>query len=240
MSTLADQLSAVQARIDAAARRVGRDPAEVTLLAVSKTHPAETIVEAFALGVRHFGENRVEEAAPKIAAVRSMLGGRSAEIVWHMIGHVQSRKAEDVAQLFERVHSLDSAKLARRLSRFAGERGRVLQTLLEFNLSGETSKQGLRSDAAAWQEVEEIIALPHLQIDGVMTMAAVVDTPEQTRPTFRGVRVLRDELQRRFPQCAWSQLSMGMSDDFEVAIEEGATLVRLGRALFGERQSHLD
>jgi hypothetical protein len=158
-----------------------------------------------------------------------------------MIGHVQSRKAQDVVQWFDRVHSVDSARLARRLSRFAGERGRTLKALLEFNLSGEASKSGFRSrvaleeDAVLLQEMEEIVTLPHLRIDGLMTMAAIVDDPEEARPTFRHLRRLRDQLQRRFPQCDWAQLSMGMSDDFEAAIEEGATLVRLGRAVFGER-----
>lgn len=241
MSTLSDQLGIVQERIAAAAKRSKRDPADVTLIAVTKTHPADTVIEAFELGLRHFGENRVEEAAQKISEVQAVLGVRSDEIVWHMIGHVQSRKAQDVMRWFERVHSLDSLKLARRLSRFAGEQSRELKVLLEFNLSGEASKSGFRpgialeEDAALLQEVKEIVALPHLQIDGVMTMAAIVDDAEGARSTFRHLRELRDQLQGQFPQCDWSQLSMGMSDDFEVAIEEGATLVRLGRVLFGER-----
>jgi pyridoxal phosphate enzyme (YggS family) len=243
MSALADNLHRVQERIAGAARRVGRDPFEVTLVAVAKTHPPETILAAYELGVRHFGENRVEEAAGKIPLVHSAFSLQPSALAWHMIGHVQSRKAADVASLFEWVHSIDGLKLAGRLSRFAAERGKTLRALLELNLSGEASKYGLRATAGQIDsepellaEIESILALPYLKVEGLMTLAPIVAEPEQARPVFRALRRLRDRLAARFPQSAWPHLSMGMTDDFEVAIEEGATLVRIGRAIFGERQ----
>jgi hypothetical protein len=238
MGGLAESLSRVQDRIGAAARRAGRDPSEITLVAVSKTHPVETILEASELGVRHFGENRAEEAALKIPAVQSAIRNHPSSIYWHMIGHVQSRKAETVAGLFDWVHSADSPKLAERLNRFAAMRGRTLRVLLEVNVSGEASKYGLRGDdeQSLLATIESILALPGLRLDGLMTMAPIVDQPEQARPIFRALRMLRDRLANRYPQTAWPHLSMGMTDDFEVAIEEGATLVRIGRAIFGERR----
>ena len=243
MSALADNLHRVQERIASAARRGGRDPSEVTLVAVTKTHPPETILEAHDLGVRHFGENRVEEAAGKIPLVHSSFILQPSAVVWHMIGHVQSRKAADAASLFEWVHSIDSLKLAGRLSRFAAQEGRTLRALLEFNLSGEASKYGLRAmtqhidrEPELLTEIESILALPNLKVEGLMTLAPIVAEPGQARPIFRALRGLRDRLAARFPQSAWPHLSMGMTDDFEAAIEEGATLVRIGRAIFGERR----
>jgi len=242
MSDLADNLRRVQDRIAAAARRADRDPSEITLVAVSKTHPAQTIVEAFELGVGHFGENRVEEAVEKLPAVQSAIGHGRPGIVWHMVGHVQSRKAEAVAASFDWVHSVDSAKLAGRLDRFALERGKTLNVLLEFNVSSEASKYGLRlkgedvaGDVDLLKLIEDVVALPRLNVSGLMTMAPIVEDAEQTRPIFRALRAMRDQLAGRFPQCDWRYLSMGMTDDFEVAIEEGATMVRIGRAIFGER-----
>ena len=243
MNTLADNLHRVHERIATAARRSGRDPSAITLVAVTKTHPADTILEAYEWGVRHFGENRAEEAAEKIPAVQAMLPP-DAVITWHMVGHVQSRKAEAVVGLFDWVHSVDHLKLAERLSRFAGQRARTLCVLLEFNVSGEASKYGLRvkgdritGDLEVLKEVEAIAVLPHLKVEGLMTMAPIVATMEQTRPVFRALRRWRDQLAARFPQCEWRHLSMGMTDDYEVAIEEGATIVRIGRAIFGERKA---
>jgi hypothetical protein len=214
----------------------------VTLIAVSKTRPAEVVAAAIANGQRHFGENRVEEALPKMEALRDALTAESAPI-WHMIGHVQSRKARDVAVHFAYVHSLDSLKLAERYARAAAERTApgILRVLLEINISGEASKAGFA--AAGWQarrevrqtlwaDVQRVIELPGVQIAGLMTMAPVVEDAEQTRPVFAALRALRDALAADFPQADWSALSMGMSDDYAVAIEEGATMVRLGRALF--------
>jgi pyridoxal phosphate enzyme (YggS family) len=230
--SLRDNLARVQDRIANAATRAGRDAAAVTLVAVSKTHPVETLLAAYELGVRHFGENRVEEAATKLPAFRQSIGDPA--VVFHMIGHLQSRKADDAVALFDRVHSVDSIKLAQRLSRFASK---ALPILLEVNVSGEESKygfDGVRRDEL-FSAVEMIAQLPHLQLDGLMTMAPIVDDPEQVRPVFRALRELRDEIEARYSNVKLPQLSMGMTDDFEVAIEEGATLVRIGRAIFGER-----
>jgi pyridoxal phosphate enzyme (YggS family) len=256
MNALAEHLARVQERMAAAARRSGRDPSEVTLVAVTKSHPPDTILEAFELGVRHFGENRAEEASLKIPSVQSaisdqssvishrlsVISHQSSVITWHMIGHVQSRKAETVAGLFDWVHSVDGLKLAERLGRFAGQSGKTLNVLLEFNLSEEASKYGFRlkgqhlgDDPGLEKVVESIVALPSLNVTGLMTMAPIVAEPEQARPVFRALRRRRDELAARFPQRDWRHLSMGMTDDFEVAIEEGATMVRIGRAIFGER-----
>lgn len=225
-------LTRVRTRIANAVARVGRDAADITLVAVSKTYPVEALLAAYELGVRHFGENRVEEASTKVPAFRLSINDPAA--VFHMIGHLQSRKAEDAVALFDRVHSVDSVKLAQRLSRLAKQ---PLPILLEVNVSGEASKYGF--DAARRDElyraVETISLLPNLQLDGLMTMAPVVDDPEQARPVFRALRELRDEIEARYPGVNLPQLSMGMTDDFEVAIEEGATLVRIGRAIFGER-----
>ena len=229
---LQDNLTRVRERLAAAAARAGRNPSDITLVAVTKTHPVEALLAAYELGVRHFGENRVEEAAAKLPAFKQAVADPA--VVFHMIGHVQSRKAEEVAALFDRVHSVDSAKLAARLSRLAA---RPLPILVEVNVSGEESKYGL---AAARREelfgvIEAIAPLPNLRLDGLMTMAPLVADPELTRPVFRALRELRAELEARYPGLTLPQLSMGMTDDYEVAIEEGATLVRIGRAIFGER-----
>jgi pyridoxal phosphate enzyme (YggS family) len=235
-------LARVRERIAEAALRAGRDPAEVTLVAVTKTHPPETVAAAYHAGARHFGENRVEEGAPKIPAVRAAISGPRP--TWHMIGHVQSRKAHAVVMHFDCVHSVDRLKVARRLSRFAQDAGRTLPVLLECNVSGEESKfgfalQGWERDRARrdafFAVVEEILALPGLLAQGLMTMAPFVADPETVRPVFVGLRALSDALRERFPTHDWRDLSMGMTDDFEVAIEEGATIVRVGRAIFGAR-----
>ena len=231
---LGDNLHRVQDRIANAATRAGRDPISIVLVAVSKTQPVESLLEAYALGVRHFGENRVEEAAIKIPAFKQALPDSSA--VFHMIGHLQSRKAEDAATLFNRVHSVDSLKLAQRLDRFAAVHHKVLPILLEVNVSGEVSKYGF--DHARREElfdaVESIALLTRVRLEGLMTMAPLVADPERARPVFRGLRDLRDALEAKHASVRLPQLSMGMTDDFEVAIEEGATLVRIGRAIFGE------
>lgn len=242
MTILADNLSRVRERMAAAARRAGRDPDSVILIAVTKTHPIETLGEALAAGLTDFGENRVEEAVAKI----EHFGALGPAPNWHMIGHIQSRKAKEVAEYFDAVHSVDSGRLAERLSRLAGEMGRVLPVYLECNVSGEASKEGLvadRVDEDATQakaleaEIERILAQPNLRPMGLMTMAPLAQTPEEARPVFQRLRRLSERLAARFPQADWAGLSMGMTDDFEVAIEEGATCVRIGRAIFGARQS---
>ena len=190
------------------------------------------------MGVRHFGENRVEEAAIKIPAFQQAIPDSSA--AFHLIGHLQSRKAAEAVALFDRVHSVDSLKLAQRLDRFSALHHKVLPILLEVNVSGEVSKYGF--DHARREElfstVESIALLRQVRLEGLMTMAPLVADPEQARPVFRGLRELRDALEAKYASLRLPQLSMGMTDDFEVAIEEGATLVRIGRAIFEESRKN--
>jgi len=247
MTDMESNIRRTEERIAAAAERVGRSPEDVTLVAVSKTQPAEAVESAYRLGLRHFGENRVEEASQKIPRVRAMLGGtvESTGLVWHMVGHLQSRKARLAGDLFQMLHSLDSTKLARKLSRLCTESQRVMPVLLEVNVSGEDSKYGFSvhpcrdepdQRKTLFASVEEILSLPGIQVQGLMTMAPIVPHPEDARPFFVRLRSLREELAARFPETEWRHLSMGMTDDFEVAVEEGATILRVGRAIFGRRR----
>jgi pyridoxal phosphate enzyme (YggS family) len=234
-TTLRNNVERVLERIAAAERRAGR-PGQVALVAVSKTHPAEMVAEAYCAGLRVFGENRVEEAKPKAEAVRALLAAKfspEVSIEWHMVGHLQSRKAADVFPWASLVHSVDTVKLAGRLSRAIPE-GQTLPALLEVNVSGEESKAGFRPEELP-SAIGAMAGLPSLRLEGLMTMAPIVEDPEQARPVFRALRHLREQLARQYPGLPWTHLSMGMTDDFEVAIEEGATLVRIGRAIFGER-----
>ena len=228
---LQSRIAAVQERTAAAARRAGRDPAEVTLVAVSKMHAPEEVAAAYAAGLRVFGENRVEEAAPKTGAVARLVAPAEPP-AWHLIGHLQSRKAEDVLPWASMVHSVDSVKLAQRLSRFVT--AEKLPILLEVNVSGAASKYGFQAEELPGA-VEAIAALPGITLQGLMTVAPIAADPEDVRPVFAALRALRDELTRSYPTLDWRHLSMGMTDDFEVAIQEGATIVRVGRAIFGER-----
>jgi len=241
IQTIAGRVAAVRETIAAACQRVGRSPDTVTLVAVSKTHPPALILEALAAGVHHFGENRIEEALGKIAQVTAA----PMPVQWHMVGHVQSRKARFVIGPFALLHSLDSVHLAQRLSYYAQLAGRTLDVLLEMNVSGEASKEGWaaqrwRDDRACrhalWDEVAQVLALPGLRVRGLMTMAPIVEDMEQARPVFAALRELRDALAGDFPAAGWDELSMGMTDDYPVAVEEGATIVRIGRAIFGERR----
>ncbi len=235
-------LDEVRSRIAEAALRSGRQPEDVRLIAVTKTFPAEAVLAAWACGQREFGENRPRQAIGKIRWVADTLGEETP--AWHMIGHIQSRKARWVVEHYDWAHSVDRLSVAEKLSRLAADAGRELPVLLECNVSGEASKFGY--DVAEWEndeamlerfftEVETALALPGLRIGGLMTMAPFVDDPESVRPVFASLRRLREALRERFPQAPWSHLSMGMTDDFEVAVEEGATMVRIGRAIFGER-----
>lgn len=226
---------AILERIGRAAQAAGRDPEAVKLVVVTKGQPLQAVQEVVAAGARCLGENYVEEALPKIQS----LGGEDLE--WRMIGHLQSRKARQVAEWFSWVDALDSLKLAQRLERFADELGRRLPVLLEFNVSGEESKFGW----PAWQEeawpalVEQlgpVSELAHLELHGLMTMPPFFDQPERVRPYFQRLRRLQAYLAHQLPACDWSELSMGMSGDFETAIQEGATLVRIGTAIMGARQ----
>ena len=241
---IAENIAQVQKQIADACARANRDPRDVTLIAVSKTHPAEAVLEAIAAGAQHFGENRVEEAEIKIPLVN---GQTSVPITWHMIGHIQSRKAKDVIPLFERVHSVDSLKLAGKLSAAALDLGKNLEVLLEVNVSGEESKYGFQASAwrdnaavraALWEEIGQILKLPGVHVRGLMTMAPIVEDVEQARPVFASLAQLRTALVTDFA-VDLPDLSMGMTDDYPVAVEEGATLVRVGRAIFGERETRI-
>jgi pyridoxal phosphate enzyme (YggS family) len=238
VSTIAESLRIVRERIAEAALGAGRSPEHVALVAVSKTFPLDAVLEAYAAGQRDFGENRVEEALEKIAATGL------ADLRWHLIGHVQSRKARDAAGRFHLIHSVDSLKLAERLSARCAASGTTQDILLECNVSGEASKDGFAVSgwerdpalcAAFMRAAARIAALPGLRARGLMTIAPIGDQPDQARPFFASLRGLREALREAVPQGGWEHLSMGMTDDFEAAIAEGATLVRIGRAVFGAR-----
>src|SRR5579885_2721699 len=229
--SLAANIAEVRSHIARAAERAGRKSDEVTLVAVSKTRPVELVKLAYALGVVHFGENRVQEALPKIAAFHP------EDMHWHMIGHLQSNKASKVVGNFDCVHSVDNLHLAQTLDRHAGEHGVRLPILLQVNIAGEESKEGMEPTEAP-SLARQIAGLPHLEIPGLMTIAPLVTEAEEVRPVFRALRALRDRLRDELPHCSWQHLSMGMTDDYTVAIEEGATIVRIGRAIFGERITH--
>jgi len=242
--SVADNLAQVRGRIARAAERAGRDPDEVTVVAISKLFPLEKIREAYLAGVRQFGENRVYQAAEKILHAEDWVQQTEGEpMTWHMVGHLQRRKVRDALDLFHLIHSVDGAKLARRIDLLCSRVGKVMPVLLEINTSGEESKYGFDVRGAETGEpspgflsaVEEMLELPHIQIRGLMTMAPLVEDAEATRPVFRRLRVLRDLLKEKFPEACWGELSMGMSNDFEVAVEEGASMVRLGRVIFGPR-----
>lgn len=230
-ATLALRVASARRRIASAAARAGRDPDEVTLVAVTKTIPATVVAAAYRLGLTTFGENRVQESRAKRAEL-ALEGAR-----WELIGHLQTNKVATALGLFDRIQSVDTVRLAEAIEARAAALGRVVPVLFEVNVAGEASKSGFAPEelpAAA----RAVLALPHLRPEGLMTVAPLADTPEDVRPVFVRLRALRDALRRDVPadpDGGWRELSMGMSDDFEVAIEEGATLVRLGRALFGER-----
>ncbi|MGA9532766.1 MAG: YggS family pyridoxal phosphate-dependent enzyme [Anaerolineales bacterium] len=232
---LAGNLAAVRDRMAAAAARAGRSKDEVELVAVTKGHPAETVRQAHRLGLSRFGENRVGEGLAKMQQLSDL-----PQLHWDMIGHVQSRKAGDVAPTFDRVHSVDRLKIARYLSRHAADRPALLPILLECNVSGEGSKYGFDISQPDREEkvlpvVQQIVDLPNLRVVGLMTMAPWTEDEDVVRGVFGGLRQFRDRLRRAFPAGDWNELSMGMTDDFALAIEEGATIVRIGRALFGPR-----
>ena len=234
--SIADNIQRLHERIANACARSGRDPGEVTLVAVTKQQSVEAMLAAVTAGLQQLGENRVEEAVVKIPQVAA---AATQQITWHMVGHIQSRKAKQVVPLFDLVQSVDSMRLAQRLSRLAQERGRDLPVLLEINVSGEASKYGLsgynwQKDEMVrqqlWQEVSAIMALPGMEVRGLMTMAPFGAEERVIRRVFADMSALRESLDADLPE-----LSMGMTDDFPIAIEEGATMIRVGRAIFGER-----
>ena len=229
-------LAGVRDRMAAAARRVGRSPGEITLVAVSKTRPSAMIRAALDIGQADFGENRLNELWMKIVLSQNLGWDKATPAIrWHFIGSLQSRKAEQVIGPLALVHSVDRVKIARIISDAAVAAGVVMQVLLEVNVSGEESNHGFTPETLA-DGVAAMRAFEGIQMQGLMTMAPFVDDPEETRPVFRGLRLLRDALRVRFPDLALPHLSMGMTNDFEVAIEEGATLVRVGTAIFGARE----
>ena len=218
------------------AQGAGRDPNQVKLVVVTKAQPVEVARAAIEAGARILGENYPEEGVMKIQSLQDF-----SAVEWHMIGHVQSRKAQLVAENFNFMHSLDSLKLARRLDRFCGEAGRTLRVFLEFNIGGEDSKSGWSaSDETRWasllEELSAVIALPNLRVNGLMTMPPLGETAEFSRPYFQKLKRLQGYLASQFPAVDFSELSMGTSTDYKVAIEEGATMVRVGTAIVGPRQ----
>jgi PLP dependent protein len=226
----------VLARIEAAAVGSDHDPKTIRLVVVSKSQPLAVVQAALEAGITRLGENYAEEAVGKIAALPQ------SGVEWHMIGHVQSRKADLISTHFSMLHSLDGLKLAARLDRFCRERDRILPVLLEFNVSGEESKFGLPAwDESRWPdldpELEQILALPYLKVSGLMTMPPFFVDPERSRPYFKRLRRLQEYLAGRFSQTQWADLSMGTSVDYETAIQEGATYVRVGQAILGPRST---
>lgn len=230
--SIAANLAEVRVRIAAAAARAGRDPKTVALMAVSKTFPAERIREAYAAGQRLFGENRVQEFSEKASHLADL-----KDASFHLIGHLQSNKAGKAAELFHAVDSVDSLKLAERLNAAAKKFGKALPILLEINIGGEEQKAGLAPDSDELDSLLEAApSLSSLHIRGLMTIPPHTDDPEGARSHFRCLRELRDEIAAHKHPSVWmAELSMGMSHDFEVAVEEGSTCVRLGTAIFGQR-----
>jgi hypothetical protein len=235
VSVLRARLQGARELIAEAALRSGHDPQSVRMVVVTKSQPLELVRAVIEAGAVLLGENYAEEAVAKISALKE-----KSEVEWHMIGHVQSRKADMVAGNFNMLHSLDSLKLAGRLDRECAERKRSLPVLLEFNVGGEASKSGFPGwDESRWTEllpeVGQIARFEHLQVRGLMTMPPFLEDPEQSRPYFQRLRRLRDFLAVSLPQIEWRELSMGTSLDFPTAVEEGSTYVRIGQAIVGPR-----
>ena len=227
---IADRVAVVRERIARAAARAGRPAGEVTLVAVTKTHPADAVREAFAAGVRDVGENRVQEAEGKAPALAEL---RPQGLRWHLVGHLQSNKAKKAAALFDWVHSVDGAPIARRLGEAAEAEGRPLRALLQVDLAAEPTKSGL-DESQLFAVLESLRGLAGVKVMGLMALPPYDEDAERVRPYFRRLRLLRDRARER-GLLEGAELSMGMSHDLEVAVEEGATLVRVGTAIFGER-----
>jgi pyridoxal phosphate enzyme (YggS family) len=226
-SALAGRIARVREEVAAAERRAGREPGSVTIVGVCKTVERPTVDEAYALGLRHFGENRVQVAKAKFGAAHP------ADLTLHLIGSLQTNKAKEAVALFDLVHSVDRANLIEALATAATRAGRRLPVLLQVNIAGEESKQGCAPGATEALALA-VAAQPALDLRGLMTMAPFYPEMEATRPVFRALRQLRDDLQNTHPELHLPDLSMGMTNDFPVAIEEGATIVRVGRAIFAE------
>ncbi len=226
MFSIEDNLKVMQSRIESAAERSGRDPRDVRLVVVSKNQSLESIRQAVRAGAGLFGENKAQEFAEKQAA--------EPRLEWHFIGHLQTNKVGLVTGRAALIHSVDSVRLAGKISERAREAGIIQEVLMQINVSGEDSKFGLAAKEAT-EACREIARMPGISLRGLMTMAPLADEPEAARPAFRGLRLLRDELAGRCPEARLDWLSMGMTGDWEVAVEEGANLLRLGTAIFGAR-----
>src|SRR5215813_8725965 len=230
--SISDNIARVKQRLSDAAARVGRNPNLITLMAVSKVVEPERIHQAYEAGIRVFGENRVQEFADKTSAVQDL-----AQAEWHLIGHLQSNKANRAAGLFHAIDSVDSLRLAQKLDQASQQAGKILPILIEINVGGEENKSGIAPDSP---ELEKMLkaasSLQHLEVRGLMTIPPYTEQPEGARPYFQKLRDLRDQIaSRSVPRIQMDVLSMGMSHDFEIAIEEGSTCIRVGTAIFGER-----
>lgn len=234
VDALAARLAALRERIAAAARRAGRDPAAVRLIGASKRQPAARVAAAFRAGLRDVGENYVQEAIGKQAEVQAILGPEAAGLTWHGIGHLQRNKARDAIAAFACLHGVDSERIAAALEKHAAAAGRVVPVLVQVNVSREPTKSGV-DEAELPALLAALAAHPHLRVIGLMAMPAPTADPEAARPAFARLRALRDSLRDAPGGAALAELSMGMSHDFEVAVEEGATMVRIGTELFGPR-----
>jgi len=230
--SIAENIAEVREQIADAGRRVGRDPQEIKLMAVSKTFAPERVREAYHAGLRVFGESRVQEFAGKVEALSDL---EDAE--WHMIGHLQTNKAAKAIELFAAFDSVDSLRLAERLNSLAGQAGKKISALIEINVGGEAAKSGMSAETAGLEQILRAAPqLLHLEFRGLMTVPPFTEDPQLARPYFRRLRELREEIRSRgLPKLNLKELSMGMSHDFEVAIEEGSTCVRVGTAIFGTR-----
>jgi pyridoxal phosphate enzyme (YggS family) len=228
-NTIRDRFASIVLRIESAALRCGRSPKDVRLVAVSKTQPAEAVADVAAAGATIVGENYIQEARTKFEALQHL------EVSWHYIGHLQSNKAKYAVRMFDLIHTVDTLKLAAEIDKQAQKAGKVQQVLVQVNVSGEQSKSGANTESAVTL-VEAVSRLNNIRVCGLMTMPPFYDNPERARPHFATLRKLRDRIDAgRLPNVTMKELSMGMTGDFETAIEEGATLVRIGTALFGER-----
>jgi pyridoxal phosphate enzyme (YggS family) len=230
--SIAGNIAQIKERICQAAQHAGRSPDSVVLMAVSKTVGPERIREAYDAGIRAFGENRIQEFSEKATGLRDLPGVR-----WHLIGHLQTNKVKAAVELFDGLDSLDSLRLAQKINQAAEQNGKRLPVLIEINVGGESSKSGIAPDSPELEELlQEIPRLGHLQVRGLMTIPPFTQDPQGARPYFRRLRDLRDSVAaRKLPGIQMDVLSMGMSNDYEVAVEEGSTCVRVGSALFGAR-----
>jgi len=231
LSTIAENIRWIRDKITAAAASCNRSPDDIMLLPISKTFPIDSVSQAATAGIRRFGENRVQEAESKILHFRSL-----AKLEWHLVGHLQSNKAKRAAELFDVIHSVDSIRLAARLSRACVETGKIMSVLIQVDLGGENTKFGAEPAAVA-EIVRMVSGLDGIRINGLMTIPPFFEDPDESRPYFARLRKLRDEVESELPGgLGEKHLSMGMSHDFEAAIQEGATIVRIGTAIFGTRQ----